>query len=184
MVFPWCLAFPSWQSRFGGTFLSYGTRYPFLPTYSFSCPCVWFLLSSPHPLLPSHTLCWHPYNFKSVLWLTIFESVVYFYECIACVYLGALCVQCQWRPREGIRSSRAGVNKRVSRPVGSLQEQQVLFPTESSLYSPALPRPPAHLDLFLRQSHVNQSNLEFWILLLPPPKGWDFRHTPVCLALD
>lgn len=48
----------------------------------------------------------------------------------------------------------------MSRPVGSLQEQQVLFPTESSLYSPALPRPPAHLDLFLRQSHEAQAVYE------------------------
>lgn len=33
------------------------------------------------------------------------------------------------------------------------------------------------------QSHVNQSNLKFRILLLLPPKYWDFRNTPLCLVL-
>lgn len=46
------------------------------------------------------------------------------------MYVYALCVQCQWRPEEGVVSPAAGVDRvtwMLGLSPGSLQEQPVLF---------------------------------------------------------
>lgn len=95
---------------------------------------------------------------------------IYFYvhECLTCMYLCSTCVQCRWRPEEGIRSPRAGVIEVCEQPCGHWEPNWILCKSSSKGCLPLshLSRP--HLAFWDRISHKPGLS-DSWLLIPETP---------------